>query len=752
MSFHRSTALCAGILAACISPMSQASPDAAGKAENHARLKAAPMPRAHDKLPPSREQSKFNLPPSKHPRQDLQPKSAKTSALAATALTTTDCKNMDKLASYSGAALADYIVNLPDYECHYGLFSLTPAQAATVYSASNFSAVATRFAQEAASYNASNIKLINLIIYLRAGYYLASDGTVSPAPSLLDTLRPPLKNLVDGSALYASNTAASSTAGEAMRLITNMHDEASFLPNVKKLIVRMTNTPTTPQAAEVLKQDSAAGALTGALTVVFYAHYRPEGLALLQNDPSYPTALNNFVVNNKAALLGSNASYELNDTANEAFRFMQYAGLKSTVKPMVKNTLATSTMTGADNDLWLAAASAVNFYDAANCADYGTCNFKTDLANAVLKYSYTCSPTVRIRAQDMTVAQLQDSCAILQTEEGYFHDMMQTKRTPVANDHNGALELVVFDDYSNYSKYASVIYDMSTDNGGMYLEGDPSSLSNQARFVAHEASWLRPTFQVWNLQHEYVHYLDGRFDMIGDFNAETAKPSVWWIEGIAEYLSLKNNDQAAIDAAKTGSYKLSEVFGNTYAMSDYVNRAYRWGYMATRFMMENHRNDVDTVIGKFRVGDYDGYQNYMAYIGTRYDAEFATWAAKATTAGEPPLPTDPVLPNCPAGGNMQLGKNCSIKALTSGSQAYAYILLPAGAKNLKLSTSGGTGNVDLYLALDRYPSASSYDAASTGSSNRDSVSVASPVAGHWYYIVLKAQQAFNGVTLAATYD
>jgi microbial collagenase len=430
---------------------------------------------------------------------------------------------------------------------------------------------------------------------------------------------------------------------------------------------------------------------------------------------------------------------------------MQYAGLKATVKAMVRNTLASSTMTGADNDLWLAAASAVNYYDFANCADYGTCNFKTELANAVLKYNYTCSPTLRIRAQDMTSAQLQDSCNILQMEESYFHDMMQTNRVPVANDNNTSLELVVFDDYANYSKYAGVIYDMSTDNGGMYLEGDPSSPTNQARFVAHEASWLRPVFQVWNLQHEYVHYLDGRFDMLGDFSAGTAKPTVWWIEGIAEYLSQKNNNQAAIDAANTGSYKLSDIFGNTYAMNDYVNRAYRWGYMATRFMIENHRADVNAVIGKFRVGDYDGYQTYMAYVGARYDAEFATWASKATTAGEPPLP-DPVLPNCPAGANMQLGKNCSIKALASNSQAYAYIMLPAGAKNLKLSTNGGTGNADLYVALDRYASVSSYDAASFTSGNRESVSIASPVAGHWYYIVLKAQQPFSGLTLSATYD
>src|SRR4029453_16735836 len=106
---------------------------------------------------------------------------------------------------------------------------------------------------------------------------------------------------------------------------------------------------------------------------------------------------------------------------------------------------------------------------------------------------------------------------------------------------------------------------------------------------------------------------------------------------------------------RTGTYKLSQIFGNTYSMSDYTNRAYRWGYMATRFMVEKHRADVDAVVGKFRVGDYDGYQNYMAYIGARYDSEFAAWANTASTAGEPPLPVVS-LPACPS--SSQLGKNC----------------------------------------------------------------------------------------------
>ncbi|PPJ44561.1 peptidase, partial [Rhizobium sp. KAs_5_22] len=84
--------------------------------------------------------------------------------------------------------------------------------------------------------------------------------------------------------------------------------------------------------------------------------------------------------------------------------------------------------------------------------------------------------------------------------------------------------------------YAGAIFGIDTNNGGMYLEGDPSAPGNQARFIAYEAEWLRPTFEIWNLTHEYVHYLDGRFDMWGDFQAAMQQKTVWWVEGFAEYL------------------------------------------------------------------------------------------------------------------------------------------------------------------------------------------------------------------------
>ncbi|MDW9235309.1 collagenase [Burkholderia thailandensis] len=605
-----------------------------------AQQKQARMPRMPQNLPVSPEQAEYNLPLSEQDRAALtkpsqlkqQAKRSKRSAPGA------DCRDMSAMTRYRGAALADYIANLPDYECHYGLFSVDKTLAQQIFNAENVHAVASRFVQEVYRYDASNLILVNLLIYLRSAYYQYDvSGIADPIPDLAVWLRPYIKQSLEGEALYRENDRAPSTANELMKLITNMKDEAYYLPTLKNRIASYTASATNPQAAAPLLQRSAAGGFTGLLTVFFYAHQRSGARQMLDSDATLPETLNRFVTANRASLSNTSAAYQLADAARETFRFLRYPTQKPRVKKMIQDILASTSLTGADNDLWLAAAEAVDYGDAGNCAEYGTCDYKKRLTDAVLTHRHACNASVRILAQDMTAPQLQSVCAAVAQQDDYFHRMMKTGRKPVAGDRNDTIELVIFDDYANYRKYASVIYGISTDNGGMYLEGDPSTPGNQARFIAHEASWLRPEFKVWNLEHEFTHYLDGRYDMAGDFAASTAKPTVWWIEGVAEYLSRKNDNQESIDAARTGAYRFADVLGTLYSSSDYVARAYRWGYMATRFMFERHRADVDTIVSRFRAGDYDGYANYVAYIGNRYDNEFVDWARNATTAGEPPL-------------------------------------------------------------------------------------------------------------------
>ncbi|KVZ58177.1 collagenase [Burkholderia ubonensis] len=617
-------------------------PDPACAESSSEHDRQAHMPRLPQNLPPSPEQAEYNLPLSKLDRASLmdgtQPRQRSTRNKRSTG--DAACRDIAAIARHGAAALADHISNLPDYECHYGLFSIEPALATQIFSAQNVQAVSDRFVQELARYDASNLYLANLLIYLRAAYYQYEvSGLRDPMPNLVAMLRPHIRRGIMSDALYRDNPRAPSTANELMKLITNMKDEPYYLPVLKDRVERYTTSAGNPQGAEPLRQPGAAGAFIGLLTVFFYAHQRPAARVALETDASYPEVLDRFVTANRASLSNARDIHLLADAAREAYRFLRYPSHKPRVKRMIQDMLAATSMTGDGNELWLAAAEATDYGDRGRCADYGLCGYKNRLIDAVLPHRLACNTHVRVLAQAIPPARIRSVCATVARQENYFHQMMKTERRPVAGDRNDLIDLVVFADYNNYRKYASAIYGIDTNNGGMYLEGDPSAPDNRARMIMHEASWLRPRFAVWNLEHEFTHYLEGRYDMAGDFAASTAKPTVWWIEGVAEYLSKRNDYQEAIDAANTGAYRLADVFNTRYTSHNYVARAYRWGYMATRFMFERHRTDVDAIVSRFRAGDYDGYERHVTHIGNRYDNEFIDWARTATTAGEPPLPT-----------------------------------------------------------------------------------------------------------------
>ena len=203
----------------------------------------ARMPRVPQSLPVSPEQAQYNLPLSEQDRAALiRPSPLKPPATRSKRGTSgADCRDMSVMTQYRGAALADYIANLPDYECHYGLFSVDKAQATQIFNAENVHAVAGRFVQEIYQYDASNLILVNLLIYLRAVYYQYDvSGIANPIPNLAVSLRPYIKQGLEGDALYRDNSRAPSTANELMKLITNMRDEAYYLPTLKN---RIASTP-----------------------------------------------------------------------------------------------------------------------------------------------------------------------------------------------------------------------------------------------------------------------------------------------------------------------------------------------------------------------------------------------------------------------------------------------------------------------------------------------------------------------------
>ncbi|MCU0916500.1 MAG: PPC domain-containing protein, partial [Planctomycetes bacterium] len=87
----------------------------------------------------------------------------------------------------------------------------------------------------------------------------------------------------------------------------------------------------------------------------------------------------------------------------------------------------------------------------------------------------------------------------------------------------------------------------------------------------------------------------------------------------------------------------------------------------------------------------------------------------------------------------------------AASEKFYKIDVPAGQDSLEIKTSGGTGDVDLYVRRGTQPTTTSYDYRPYKVGNEETVDVNNPAAGTWY-IMLRGYASYSNVTLKATYS
>jgi microbial collagenase len=570
-------------------------------------------------------------------RRDLlrRPSFARTSP----ALKAAAC-DVNAFGALSGAALVS-AVKAASADCINQLFGVTGANAYATFREAQMVSIANAFATSARGYDGSNSdSTLQLVLFLRAGYYVQYyDSSVGAyGNALRDAIRPALDAFAANANFGRVNDVHGEVLAEYVTLIDSSTENARYVYVVKRLLDSYNSGFDAYYWMKV--------AVNNAYSVTFRGHQDAAFRALVQSDSSIVETLYNFADRN-FAMLGQDNDYLVANAGRELGRFLQYDGaLKTLTRARVKTLLDRSAVTGPTARLWVGVGEMADYYDQGNCAQYGLCDFVARVQAAALPIQHTCSATLRLRAQSMSAAELASTCATVAGQEAYFHRELATGGVPVAGDGNASLEMTVFDSSDDYAIYAGAIYGIDTNNGGMYLEGNPSLPGNQARFIAYEAEWLRPqTFEIWNLTHEYVHYLDGRFDMWGDFAAAMKQKTVWWVEGFAEYLSYRYrgvvNDGAQAEAAR-GTYALSRVYQNDYNSGQTL--VYRWGYLAVRFMFEQRRDQVNAILGYFRPGNYSGYATYMGGIGASNDAAFSAWLPCVAQPDAPGCGTTPNQP------------------------------------------------------------------------------------------------------------
>lgn len=105
----------------------------------------------------------------------------------------------------------------------------------------------------------------------------------------------------------------------------------------------------------------------------------------------------------------------------------------------------------------------------------------------------------------------------------------------------------------------------------------------------------------------------------------------------------------------------------------------------------------------------------------------------------------------PPGGTLTKGVAATNLSAATGGYVKYTMVVPAGATNLTFTTSGGTGDSDMYVKFGSEPTDSVYDCRPYLSGNAETCTIAAPQVGT-YYINLKAYAAFSGVSLVGDYS
>lgn len=706
----------------------------------------APQSASKDALKRDYDDSKAAEPSRRAPSMSAKARlAAKARGLAAPAA----C-NVSDFTSRTGDALVQQVTSTTT-ACVNTLFGVKGQDGYLAFREAQMVTIADAMRARSAAYPGdSSTGMPQLVLFLRAGYYVqyydpSTVGSYGPA------LRTAIQGALDG--FFASShssdvtDANGETLSEAVILIDSAVQNDRYLSVVKRLLAGYNSSYNSSWYM--------LNAVNNVYTVTFRGHQVPAFVAAVEADSSLLNALHDFAANH-LDLLGTEQSYLASNAGRELGRFLQEASLRGKASPLAASLLKKSSITGPTAALWVGVAEMADYYDRANCSTYGTCDLAARLKTAILPVKHTCSDSIKILAQQISATDLEASCTSLRNQDAYFHGIARDNG-PVADDRNSTIEVVVFDSSTDYQTYAGAIYGIDTNNGGMYLEGDPAVEGNQPRFIAYEAEWVRPEFQIWNLNHEYTHYLDGRFNMHGDFEAGVATPTIWWVEGFAEYVSYsyrKVTYDSAITQAGNHTYTLRTLFDSTYENADQT-RVYNWGYLAARYMLQSHRADVDRLLGLYRSGDWNGARTLLtSTIGSRYDADWNTWltacaAGNCGTLTEPPVDLGP---ECTASDVRQLAKDCKRSSLSAVTDdyAYLYVYIPAGTAQLKITTAGGTGDADLYYSATGWATTGVYTSRATGTGNEHTLTVQNPKAGA-HYISLRAVKGFGGVAVSTRF-
>ncbi|AVG17004.1 hypothetical protein CFN79_14725 [Chromobacterium vaccinii] len=486
-------------------------------------------------LPPAAPDNGGAQPPAKP--QGQQGQIARKAARAdAAAPAYADCDEA-KLGQLSGQALVRYVASV-DGTCMNRLFQADNFSYRVV-SPANMQLVAAEARQRATAWDGQNANgLWPLAVFLKAGYFLQyshakevgdyGPAVDQPVMQVVEALaaNPALWNVKaidsrgDHDAWFRERDARQSVA-ETLILADSVRKADYALPLLNRFFGRYN---------AAAKDNWARFALHPMQTLLFNMHYQPEFAQKVEKGQLDGLVANLAGLTRAGQPAFADEQMFLN-TLRETGRFMQYPR----TAPQAEAAIALHLKGEKFGAAWAEAVYALKKMGKVPCERYGICQAEQELRASLFPNRWSFDNGKLVFETPLSLAEVEPLYYAMKQVQTQLFRVAGTKEA-VANDPNEKLKMVIYGTKTAYQRFQGLLNELSTDNGGIYIEKDGTFYTFQ-REVPRE-SYLTLEELV---RHEYVHYLSGRYIQPGMWGTSEFyrddRRMPWYDEGFAEFMA-----------------------------------------------------------------------------------------------------------------------------------------------------------------------------------------------------------------------
>lgn len=547
--------------------------------------------------------------------------------------------SLSQWSSYSSNQLINQLAANTDYECFRPMWTWDPSFSPSLFTEAKINAVANEIESRSTTYDGTlSSGLYGMLIYLQiAAYHDFFESSFQLTTNNKENTRSACVALASTTSIRNMTTDNLEILGQLLSVADadGIRSETAIIDLMQFLMVDATVT-------ESWQQFSNPRDYYVPINNIFFIMFRggddQDFLDAVENDLDFfddllAMAIDAELMNDsELSLLSSNAALEY-------IRFAEH--FPTTIEPGLIAII--NTYPRLSNE-WILAMEALNNYG--DCAATTVCedidDIRDELNEQLFPNTFSFDDGKMLVNTPLSLEEVQLLYHAAKEVQAGFFNMIGTDQ-PVQGDTNEVLTMYVFGSLADYDNYATLLFGIPSNNGGMYIERG-ATFYTWDRTVGVESSFsLEALFR-----HEYVHYLQGRYLIPGYWGEGEIYDNsrlVWFEEGMGEFFAgstdtegivlpehnaytvrnTNSNDWPALDVVYNSSYSSGNNYHYTYGNMLWHNLYQNDPQLMSDFFNAARANDVTTFDQLVANNRFSGQIAYEDFLTDVQNGSIATW-------------------------------------------------------------------------------------------------------------------------------